>query len=310
MSSKLIARGPIQSSPFDKYIELGGGTLTEDVSLAEALIWLDYHAPEQLRSLLVKNPQLVWLQLPFAGVDAFSEILDWIARERPGLIVTSAKGAYSEPVAEHALMMALAIARAVPSRVVAKTWGHKFARSIYDADVLIYGGGGITAELVRLLTPFRAKITVARRNPKPMSGVEKVVPSSELLSILPKFDFVFIAAALTPETKGVFDARAFKAMKSSATLVNIARGGLVVTQDLYSALIEGEIGGAGLDVTDPEPLPDSSPLWRAPNTLITPHTADTPEMIEAMFGERIQSNVKAFLAGERLTGIVDLEAGY
>jgi phosphoglycerate dehydrogenase-like enzyme len=306
----VIAQGPGKHITYERFITDGGAEFSDDTANATGLIWHDYHGPEELKKCLKANPQLLWVQLPFAGVDNFAELFEWISENRPELKVTSAKGAYREPVAEHALMLALALGRAIPARVRAGTWGGKFAVSMFDAEVLIYGGGGITEELVRLLTPFRAKITVLRRSPEPMNGVGQVLPSNELLGRLPFADFVFVTAALTDETRGVFDSTAFKAMKSSAFLINIARGGHVVTEDLIGALFAGAIGGAGVDVTDPEPLPDSSQLWKTPNTIITPHTADTPEMIQRLFGERIRVNVEAFSEGKPLVGTVDLRIGY
>lgn len=306
----VIAQGPGSHPSYERFIFDGGAEFSNETANATGLVWHDYHGPAELKRCLQANPQLRWLQLPFAGVDNFSELFEWISVNRPGLQVTSAKGAYREPVAEHALMLALALGRAIPARVKAGTWGAKFAVSMFDAEVLIYGGGGITEEVVRLLAPFRARITVLRRSPQQMSGVAEVLPSNELLERLPQADFVFVTAALTDETRGVFDSKAFKAMKSTAFLINIARGGHVVTEDLIRALFDGAIGGAGVDVTDPEPLPDSSQLWKAPNTIITPHTADTPEMIQRLFGERIRVNVEAFSAGKPLVGSVDLDLGY
>ncbi len=305
-----IAQGPEANQKYEKFIIAGGAEVGASVADSTALIWHDYSAPLELLQTLEANPQIAWVQLPFAGVDNFAAVLKWIAENRSGLIVTSAKGAYSEPVAEHALMLALALGRAIPERVRAKTWGDKFAKSLFDAEILIIGGGGITAELIRLLNPFRPRITVIRRNPASMSSVETVASSEELHQYLPNADFVFVCAALTDETRGMFNKQTFALMKPSAYFVNIARGGLVVTDDLIWALNQKIIAGAGVDVTDPEPLPESNALWDAPNIIITPHTADTPQMIYRMFGERIRQNVSAFVASEQPIGRVDLKLGY
>jgi phosphoglycerate dehydrogenase-like enzyme len=106
------------------------------------------------------------------------------------------------------------------------------------------------------------------------------------------------------------DARALEAMEPHAWLVNVGRGGHVVTDDLVAALRAGAIGGAGLDVTDPEPLPDGHPLWDLPNCIITPHTANTLDMVVPQLRERIRENVRRFAAGEPLVGLVDPERGY
>src|SRR5207302_7524225 len=115
--------------------------------------------------------------------------------------------------------------------------------------------------------------------------------------------------ALTPATAGIVGEAELAAMPDHAVLVNVARGPHVVTDDLAAALQSGTIGGAGLDVTDPEPLPDDHPLWTAPNCIVTPHTGNTPDMARPLLAARITENVRRFAAGEPLIGVVDPEAG-
>lgn len=284
-------------------IDAGGEVvqLSKDV---KALIWLDYSQPAQLARLLDENPQLEWVQLPFAGVDAFAEII-----KRP-IRFTSAKGSYREPVAEHALALSLALMRIIPERVVTKTWGRQFAESLYDSNVLIFGGGGITEELLKLLSAFRAKVTVVRKRDEPVASAVKTVGFQKLDQELPHADLVILASALTEETRHVFNAQRFALMKPSAYLVNIARGPMIQTDDLVIALNEGVIAGAALDVTEPEPLPDGHPLWTAKNVIITPHSADTRKQVVRLFSERIRENVRAFRAGTGWVGQVDPEFGY
>lgn len=270
----------------------------------KGLIWLDYSKPHELAKMLDENPQLEWVQLPFAGVDAFSEVI-----KRP-VRFTSAKGAYREPVAEHALALSLALMRIIPERVRTKTWGRQFADSLYESNVLIFGGGGITEELVKLLTPFRAQITVVRNRPEPIAGAAQTVSFDQLDQHLASADLVILAAALTEETTHLFDQSKFSAMKQGAYLVNVARGPMLVTEDLISALETGSIAGAALDVTDPEPLPDGHPLWNAPNIIITPHSADTRVQVVRLFSHRIQENVRAFSTGSGWVGQVDPVLGY
>lgn len=288
-----VAIEPQSRQEFEEAVRKSGGDpcrLSPDVT---ALIWTDYSRPDLLRETLDKNPQLTWVQLPFAGVDAFSDI---IGREP---VFTSAKGAYSEPVAEHALALCLSLGRAIPKRVRAKEWGEKFAVSLYESRVLIIGAGGIANELVRLLKPFRCPVVCL--------GSENI---DSLGTELPKADYVVLACALTPATRGLFDRAAFSTMKKSAYLVNVARGGVVVTNDLIESLIAGDIAGAGLDVTDPEPLPTGHPLWDAPNVIITPHTADTDAQVVRMFADRIAANVRAFVERSPWVGLVDKQLGY
>jgi phosphoglycerate dehydrogenase-like enzyme len=297
----------IEPKSFPEYVAAvidAGGQVVSMSKDVKALIWLDYSQPKALADLLDENPQIEWVQLPFAGVDAFSEII-----KRP-IRFTSAKGSYREPVAEHALALSLALMRIIPERVRTQTWGRQFAESLYDSNVLIFGGGGITEELVKILEPFRSKVTVVRKRPNPVAGAAKTVSFDQLDQELPDADLVILAAALTAETQQLFDAKKFALMKNSAYLVNIARGPMVNTSDLIDALNSEVIAGAALDVTDPEPLPDGHPLWSAKNVIITPHSADTRKQVVRLFSERIRENVVAYSSGLGWVGIVDPVFGY
>ena len=299
-----IALEPAQPAQFIAAIESAGGSVAPLSAEVKGLVWTDYHRPDLLRQVLSENPQLTWVQLPFAGVDAFVDILD------AAPTFTCAKGSYSQPVAEHALALMLALGRTIPERVRATSWGDKFAVSLYESKVLIVGGGGITAELLRLLQPFGCPVTVVRNSSEPMPGATLTVGLDDLNEHLADADFVVVAAALTPQTLGLFDSNRFAKMKPTAYLVNIARGKHVVTDDLIIALNTGQIAAAALDVTDPEPLPDGHPLWNLSNCLITPHTADTPAQVTRMLAERIAKNVEAFCTGGEMVGLVNKTLGY
>lgn len=297
----------MEPKAFPEYLQAAaeaGAQVVPIDSTVKALIWLDYSQPQALANLLDQNPQIEWVQLPFAGVDAFADII-----KRP-ILFTSAKGSYREPVAEHALALSLAMMRVIPERVVTKTWGRQFADSLYDSNVLIFGGGGITEELLKLLQPFRTNVTVIRKNPEPMIGAKQTLGFDQLDSQLPNADLVILAAALTDETRYLFDASKFAIMKPTAYLVNIARGPMVKTADLISALNEDVIAGAAVDVTDPEPLPDGHPLWTAKNIIITPHTADTRKQVVRLFSDRIRENVRFYGQGKPMVGVVDPDLGY
>lgn len=302
--SNLIAIEPKSYPEYESAVLSAGGKIAPMSGEVKAVIWTDYTKPAELEALLDNNPQIEWVQLPFAGVDAFSKIIS-----RPFLF-TSAKGAYREPVAEHALALSLSLMRIIPERVRATSWGRRFAHTLYDSNVVIVGGGGIAEELIKLLTPFRAKMTVVRNRPQQLAGVDKTVTMDQLDSVLPGADLVILAAALTAQTHHLFDAAKFALMKPTAFLVNVARGPMVKTEDLIAALETEEIAGAALDVTEPEPLPDGHRLWTAKNILITPHTADTRDMVVRLFSERIASNVRAYLGDRQWVGEVDPKLGY
>ena len=273
---------------------------------ADALVWLDSADLDGLRRALAAASAARWIQLPVAGVErmAGSGLLD------PARTWTSAKGAYAEPVAEHALALALAGLRSLRRRISARSWGEPAGQSLYDEPVTILGGGGIATSLLELLAPFRVTATAVRRSADPVPGAASTLPQARLHEALAGARIVFLALALTPGTEKIIGSAELAAMRPDAWLVNVARGRHVDTGALAAALRNGAIGGAALDVTDPEPLPDGHPLWQLENCIITPHTADTPEMIERLLARRIQENVARFAAGQALTGLVDPAAGY
>lgn len=309
--------GPIAILPrpeplFVEAVESAGGTVAELSAETRGIVWLDQSGAREFTRVFDEHPGIEWVQLPWAGVDAFSGILARDAADpRPRLIWTSAKGAYAQPVAEHALTLTLALLRDLPTRVRAHSWGSKTGTSLYGLHVVVVGAGGIALELLRLLEPFGVQTIVVRRSSTPVAAADRTVPSAQLHEVLPAADVVVVAAALTSEgTARMFGAAEFGLMRESAHFVNIARGGLVDTEALVEALEHGRIAGAGLDVTDPEPLPDGHPLWSSPRAIITPHTADTPEMTSLLLAERIRHNVRAFLSDGDFQGRVDPAAGY
>lgn len=299
-----VTIAPKSYPAYEKAVIESGSVLSDLNETVGALIWTDYSDPNGLKELLANNPQLEFVQLPFAGVDAFQEVLDAPVR------FACAKGSYREPVAEHALMLAMALGRVIPERVRANSWGRKFAASLYDANILIVGAGGITEELVKQLAPFRCNVTVVRNRAGNLAGATTTVQLPELDKHLPEADWVFLACSLTESTRNLFNLERFNKMKDSAYLVNVARGPVVNTVDLVQALNQGLIAGAGVDVTDPEPLPDGHPLWSARNVIITPHTADTNDQVVRLFSIRIKENLAAYKGLGDWVGLVDPILGY
>jgi phosphoglycerate dehydrogenase-like enzyme len=302
-----VALAPTSVEVVARAVTDGGGELVGLGERPDALVWTRSGDVDGLREALDQAPSARWVQLPWAGVEEFasSGVLD---ADRTW---TCAKGAYREPVAEHALALALAGLRSLPLRARATSWGEQAATTLYDAQVVVLGAGGITTELLALLAPFRARVTVVRRDASSqVPGAGRTVGQDELDEVLPGAAVVVVALALTPETEHVIGRAQFARMDRTAWLVNVGRGRHVDTDALVDALRAGEIGGAALDVTDPEPLPDDSPLWRLPNCLITPHTANPAETAQPLLARRVSDNVRRFAAGEPLEGLVDVEAGY
>lgn len=275
------------------------------VADAEAIVWGNPRSPAALLAETVEQaPHARWIQLPFAGVEPFIDVIDsdheW----------TCGKGVYAAPVAELALALGLAGLRGLGQYGRASQWTSPRGVNLLDASVTILGGGGITEVLLRLLLPFDCHVTVVRNRVQPMEGADDVIESENLHSALSGADLVILALALTPDTVGIVGADELRVMERHAWLVNVARGRHVVTDDLVEALQNEEIGGAGLDVTDPEPLPEGHPLWSLPNCIITPHVGNTPDMAKPLLAERITANVRRFAEGEPLIGVVDPELGY
>jgi phosphoglycerate dehydrogenase-like enzyme len=282
----------------------GGGVLVEAPTDAEGLIWLDPTDPSQLAPVLAAGPGIQWIQLPWAGIEPFRGHL------APDRVWTSGKGVYADPVAEMVLAMLLAGTRGLTGYARERTWSAPVGRNLFDAHVVVLGGGEITRALLPLLAPFRCRITVLRRLAEHVPGAERTGTLADLPEVVSDADAVVIALALTPETHHVISASVLSAMPTHALLVNVGRGGHVDTDALVAALAAGSIGGAALDVTDPEPLPDGHPLWREPRCLITPHTGNTPEMGRPLLESRVRENVARFAHGRPLIGTVDVTAGY
>jgi phosphoglycerate dehydrogenase-like enzyme len=296
--------GPRPADWAAEAIRRGGG---EAVGLDQdpvGLVWTDGAAMDALRAAL--TPGICWVQLPQAGTERVFEagVIDH-ARQW-----TSAKGAYADPVAEHALALVLAGLRLLKVRALASSWGRQGGVSLFGQPVTVVGGGGIAAVLLRLLEPFGTPVTVVRRQAVPMPGATRTLGPDRLAEALAGARAVVLAPALTPATRGMIGPAELAAMEPYGWLVNVGRGGLVDTGALVSALRAGQIGGAALDVTDPEPLPAGHPLWDLPNCLITPHTADTDEMTRPLLAGRIAENVRRLAAGQELAGLVDPDVGY
>jgi len=274
------------------------------------LVWLSYTSADELGQVLDEHPGIGWVQLPWAGVDAFASVLRRHAH-REDLLWTSAKGAYAEPVAEHALVLTLSLLRLVRKRVTARSWATEpEGRSLYGRRVVVVGAGGIAREFLRLLAPFECETVVVRRSADPVPEADRTVTTDALHDELRSADVVLLAAAMTDETAQLIGAEELALLPQTAVLVNIARGPMVDTDALVAALREERLWGAGLDVTDPEPLPDGHPLWSEPRAVVTPHQADTPEMTAPLLAERIRLNVRALGGEGEFVGVVDPVAGY
>jgi phosphoglycerate dehydrogenase-like enzyme len=288
---------------------LAGGGQPSHPSEADGLVWTTPSDLDGLKATLAASPAR-WVQLPFAGVESFfaAGVID------PKLTWTCTKGAYGPSTAEHALALILAAARRIHLHARQRAWRRDGsgspARTLDGAVAVIVGTGGIGTALADMLVPLRARVIGVNRSGTPLEGAERTGTTPELPELVHEADFVVVAAALTDETRGLFGADLLARMAGDAWLVNVARGGLVDTEALLEVLREGAIGGAALDVTDPEPLPEGHPLWDLDNVIITPHVANTWDMALPALRRRVERNVARFAAGKPLEGLVDYALGY
>lgn len=303
MTTPSIAVEPRDAPHLRAAIVAGGGRVVP-IGEATAVVWTDPRGAEGLRVLLAEHEHLDWVQLPFAGIEPFLDVLD------ADRVWTCGKGVYAEPVAEHALALLLGGMRHVGGYARERTWSAPVGTNLLGAKVTILGGGEITQSLLRLLAPFGCTTTVVRRTDAPIEGADRVVTSDQLLRACRDADALVVALALTPETEGIVDADVLAELAPHAWVVNVGRGRHVVTDDLLAALRERTIGGAALDVTDPEPLPEGHPLWSMDNVIISPHVGNTPAMGAPLLASRVQQNVARYASGRPLLGLVDIVQGY
>ena len=283
-------------------VHAGGGDLFAASRGLDGVIWCG-DEPEQL-SLLLENTGASWIQLTSTGVDAYLHLID------DKRLWTCARGVFAEPVAELALGMVLALRRRLVSYARRDRWSVREGQTLHRASVTVIGGGGIAQSLLRLLQPFNCVTAVVNTTGRAVDSVDNTYPTSELELAVAGADVLVVACPLTPSTIGLVNARILALLAPGALVINVGRGAHVVTSDLLAALDSGHVGGAGLDVTDPEPLVDGHPLWSHDNVIITPHTGNTAAMIPPLVGPLVSENVRRWRRGEDLLGVVDPVGGY
>ena len=297
---------PVMHEAFAGAVHDAGGEVAgaADLASARAMVWADPYVAHLYPEIIAAAPAVEWVQLPYAGIEPFLDYLD------PRLVWTCAKGVYAEPVAEWVMAALLMGLRDFHLFAAADSWCAESGRNLLGARITVLGGGGITRSLLRLLEPWGCQVTVVRRSAEPVQGAARTFTLADVHQAVAGSDAVVVALALTDETRHVVDAALLEAMGSHCWLVNVARGGHVDHGALGAALRAGVIAGAVLDVTDPEPLPDSSELWVMPNCVITPHIGNTREMGLPLITGRVRENVRRWRAGEDLLGLVDISRGY
>ncbi len=267
--------------------------------------------------ILAAGPHIRWIQFIYAGVESCVAVP---ALRQRDLLLTNMQRTQSPIIAEHAIAMILALARGLDlgvARQPAREWradaivGSGRLRVLKGKTLLVAGLGGIGTEVARRAHALGMRVVATRASDRTGPDfVSYVGLPDELARLAAEADVVVDALPLTPVTRGTFDDRIFEAMKRSALFINVGRGGTVVTPALVQALQSGALGGAGLDVTDPEPLPADHPLWQAPNLIITPHISSESDLGFTRVWEIVRENLRRYVAGEKMLSVVDVTRGY
>jgi len=269
--------------------------------------------PEQF----ARAAKLKWIHATAAGVDQlmYDEV------RRSPVVITNSSSVLTLPMAEHTLGLVLALARRIPSAVRYQEKRHWAQQEIWDetphprelsgSTLVVVGYGAIGREVGRRVHALGMKVIGVKRDPtRGGEHADRVVAVENLEQVLGEGDFVVLATPVTPATQRLFGQKQFAAMKPSAYFINIARGILVDTDALVAALEGRVIAGAAIDVAEREPLVPESPLWTAPNLLITPHLAAVSEPLWQRHAALLFENLDRWFAGRELLNRVDKERGY
>ncbi|HJP89191.1 MAG TPA: D-2-hydroxyacid dehydrogenase [Candidatus Limnocylindrales bacterium] len=285
---------------------------------------------EAFDRLLARAPHLTWVHSATSGVE---RALTPAALARD-VLVTNARGVFSRPIAEHVLLMILAVSRHLPQLIELqheRTWQPLEGRELRELTVGIVGYGSLGRSVASLASAFGARVIAMRRRPEAGADagggapgtsdddgedfpfeprLDRVVGPDGLHDLLAESDIVVLAAPLTPATEGFINEAALASMKKDAWIINVARGRLIDDTALIRALRDNRIGGAALDAFRDEPLPQSSPYWELPNVIVTPHTAWSSARVLDRSIDLFCDNLRRFSRGQPLRNVVDPSAGY
>ena len=277
--------------------------------LAQAEVLYGYRLP---KNVIARAPKLKWIQTMLAGVD---HILDNDIVESP-VILSNMSGINATPVGEVALERMLMFAKQAPlcfHSKQEKKWQRFIPALLRSKTVGIVGLGSIGKEVARLAKAFGMRVVATRRSAKRVVRaryVDTVLPREQLPALLSESDFVVLALPLTPETNKLIGEEELRTMKSTAYLINVARGNIVDEAALIRALDEHWITGAGLDAFATEPLPTESRLWEMPNVILSPHVAGEMVNYNVIATELFCENLRRYLNGRKLLNVVDKKKGY
>jgi phosphoglycerate dehydrogenase-like enzyme len=280
---------------------------------ADILFDFDYTNDWELPELA---PRVRWVHSSSAGIGQFVARRHYHERWK-GTIFTTASGVHAVPLAEFCAMAMLGFSRglfrmnALRSR---KHWERFAGTDLVGRTLVIYGHGAIGREVGRLALGFGMHVIGVKRtatdDPPALHNANELHPASEFRSLLPRAEYLVLAAPHTRETERVLEHKEFKLLPRGAFVVNIGRGALVDETAMIHALRDGDLGGAALDVFATEPLPEDSPLWTMPNVLVSPHSASTSDRENGRLTELFCDNLSRFLKGEPMRNVLDVDRLY
>lgn len=279
-----------------------------DRAIADADVLVGWRFDRE--KLAERAPNLKWIHLTGAGIEHVMP-LDWLP---PGTVLTNNRGVHAPKARQFAMTALLMLNERIPELVTEQgraKWTRLYATAIEGKTVLIVGVGMMGTAAARAAKSLGLKILGTRRSGAPNRYVDEMYTPDRLPELLPRADFVLVAAPLTPETEGLIGRSELGLMKPTAGLINMGRARIVDYRALAAKLRRKEISGAVLDVFDPEPLPPSSPLWKVPNLIMTPHvSSDDDDNYAPLTADLVFENIARWIDGRRLKNVVDPELQY
>ncbi|MFO7906079.1 MAG: D-2-hydroxyacid dehydrogenase [Planctomycetota bacterium] len=296
-------------APEAEIINASQQSIPEDIMLADVFCGHAKERPVPWDRVAAQG-RLKWIQSSAAGMDhcLAPEVI------RSPILVTSASGLFADQVAEQTLALLLGLLRSLPVFFRAaqrKEFVRRPTRDLHETTVGIIGFGGNGRRLAELLAPYRTRILATDCFPVDRPPyVRQLLPPEGLHQVVKQADIVILCVPLTDQTRGMIDRATLETMKPGATLINVARGPVVVEDALVDALESGHLSGAGLDVTEIEPLPPSSRLWDLPNVIITPHVGAQSRRRFDDATDLFCDNLSRYLKGQPLRNVIDKELGF
>ncbi len=254
-------------------------------------------SPPMADHVVAEAPKLTWIQALGTGIDNIID-LPSLGKE---VLVSNIRGIHGAPMSEATIAYMLSLARDMPRTARAQqrcAWQREPAKLLDGKTVGILGVGLIAQHLAPICKAFNMRVVGISSGPRAAAGFDRMVAHDDLLKVAPELDFLVVLTPLTPQTRNIVGAKLLAAMKPTAYLINVARGGVVDEPALIKALEAGEIAGAALDVYAEEPLPAASPLWKTKNLTVFPHLGGYSEGYEDRAMPTIEGNMRKYLSGD------------